>query len=116
MVYEKGMERDMILEAINNYDVYNTATKSVLKSLVTIYSEQEKVSKISINALADLSKLSKQGVYNALKYIEKDNTVERFKKSGERVTYFKLNQTKLSEICEYHNKLEISKSILSKEK
>lgn len=108
------MERNMILEAINNYDVYNNATKAVLKSLVTIYSEPEQVSKISIKALADLSKLSKQGVYNALKYIERDNTVERFKKSGERVTYFKLNQDKLSDICEYHKKLHSSKLILSK--
>ena len=110
------MKRDIILEAIDSYDVYNDSTKSVLKSLVTIYSEQDKASIISIKALAVLSNLSKQGVYNALKYIEKDNTVERFKKSGERVTYFKLSKMKLSKICEYHDKLESSRNILSKEK
>ena len=103
----------MVLDAINSYDVYNPSTKSVLKSLITIYSPEENYSKISINALADLSKLSKQGVYNALKYIERDGVVERFKKSGERVTYFKINQSKVSEICEYHEKLQKSQRILA---
>ncbi|NQV77821.1 MAG: hypothetical protein HQ490_05635 [Lutibacter sp.] len=106
-------DKNMILKAIDSYDVYNTASKSVLKTLVAITPMENNVIKISIKALGEMSHLSRQGVYNALKYIERDNVVERFKKSGERVVYFKLNENKITEICEYYNNLQNTKNILS---
>jgi DNA-binding transcriptional regulator GbsR (MarR family) len=105
-------EKDMILKAIDAYDVYNTASKSVLKTLVASPYMEDNVVKISINALAELSKLSRQGVYNALKYIERDNIVERFKKSGERVVYFKVNKNKIAEISQYYSNLQKTKKAL----
>ena len=103
----------MILKAIDSYDVYNTASKSVLKTLVAMPPIENNIIKISINALAEISHLSRQGVYNALKYIERDKVVERFKKSGERVVYFKINENKINEICQYYNNLQNTKEILS---
>jgi hypothetical protein len=106
-------DNDMILKAIDSYDVYNTASKSVLKTLVAMPPIENNIIKISINALAEISHLSRQGVYNALKYIERDKVVERFKKSGERVVYFKINENKINEICQYYNNLQNTKEILS---
>ena len=106
-------DNDMILKAIDSYDVYNTASKSVLKTLVAMPPIENNIIKLSINALAEISHLSRQGVYNALKYIERDKVVERFKKSGERVVYFKINENKINEICQYYNNLQNTKEILS---
>jgi len=106
-------DNDMLLKAIDSYDVYNTASKSVLKTLVAMPPIENNIIKISINALAEISHLSRQGVYNALKYIERDKVVERFKKSGERVVYFKINENKINEICQYYNNLQNTKKILS---
>jgi len=106
-------DNDMILKAIDSYDVYNTASKAVLKTLVAMPPIENNIIKISINALAEISHLSRQGVYNALKYIERDKVVERFKKSGERVVYFKINENKLNEIYQYYNNLQNTKKILS---
>jgi Fe2+ or Zn2+ uptake regulation protein len=106
-------DNDMILKAIDSYDVYNTASKSVLKTLVAMTPIENNIIKISINALAEISHLSRQGVYNALKYIERDKVIERFKKSGERVVYFKINENKINEICQYYNNLQNTKEILS---
>ena len=102
----------MLLQAIDNYDVYNTSTRDVLKAIIASYSQEDGYTKISINHLSDLSKVSKQGVYNALKYIERDKVVERYKKSGDRATYFKVDQDKISKIYQYYNKLISSKKAI----
>ena len=87
--------KNLILKAIDSYDVYNMASKTVLKTLIASPSIDDSTIKISIKALAEMSHLSIQGVYNALRYIERDKVVERFKKSGERVVYFKIKKKKI---------------------
>ena len=105
--------KNLILKAIDSYDVYNMASKTVLKTLIASPSIDDSTIKISIKALAEMSHLSIQGVYNALRYIERDKVVERFKKSGERVVFFKINKNKISNICQYYNDLQETKKILS---
>jgi len=105
--------KNLILKAIDSYDVYNMASKTVLKTLIASPSIDDSTIKISIKALAEMSHLSIQGVYNALRYIERDKVVERFKKSGERVVYFRINKNKISKICQYYNDLQETKKILS---
>ncbi len=105
--------KNLILKAIDSYDVYNMASKTVLKTLIASPSIDDSTIKISIKALAEMSHLSIQGVYNALRYIERDKVVERFKKSGERVVFFKKKKNKISKICQYYNDLQETKKILS---
>ena len=104
-------DKEKILQAIETYDTYNKSTKLVLKTLVAV-ATHDNIVNISIKALADLSQVSRQGVYNALRYIERDRVATRFKSSCDGTTVFTLNLDSIANIVEYHENLQLARQIL----
>jgi CTP-dependent riboflavin kinase len=103
--------KELLLEAIDNYDVYRLPGKNILKALVAA-SKKDNTVHISIKSLSELSKVSRQGVYNTLRYLEADKIIERNK--DHKLTVFILNVTELEKIVDYYNTLKAAKTILKK--
>jgi CTP-dependent riboflavin kinase len=105
--------KEVILEAIDNYDVYSAPGRAILKTLVAA-SDENNIAHLSMKSLEELSKVSKQGIYNCMRYLERDNLIERSKITGHRLSIFKLNSIKLEDIVQYYKNLQQTKSILKK--
>lgn len=106
-------DKEIIIEAIESYDIYKPQGKAVLKTLVAA-SKEDNIARLSVKNLIELSKVSKQGIYNTMRYLENDKLVERQKVSGHRLGIFKLNKEKLLEIVDYYQNLQNTKNILKK--
>jgi|GEM_PF-2575126 Fe2+ or Zn2+ uptake regulation protein len=105
--------KEEILKAIEYYDVYTPQGRSVLKTIIAAAGEDYSA-KLTINSLSELSKVSRQGIYNCMRYIEKDKFLETKKTSGRKITVFELNPSKLNEVLEYYNTLKATKNSLEK--
>lgn len=106
-------DKELLLEAIDNYDVLTPQGRDILRTLV-IAAKDDNTVNITIKNLYELSKVSKQGAYNTLQNLEKSQFIERVKVIGNRISLFKLNATKLEEVIEYYKTIKHTKNILRK--
>ena len=104
-------DRQILLDAINNYDLYNNTEKSVLKTLIDI--SINNVAIVSVKKLTVLSKVSIPMVYKALATLEKDMVVKRVIHGTSKKSSFTINENKLYEITK-HFKLHLEKNIYLK--
>jgi len=105
--------KETILEAIEHYDVYSLPGRAILKTLVAA-ADDTGTAYLSMKSLADLSKVSKQGVYNCMRFLERDHFIERSKNSTHRINIFKLDLKKVEDIVNYYSNLQNTRSILKK--
>jgi len=103
--------RELLLKAIDHYEVYISQGRAVLKALVAV-ADENNIATISITDLSKLSKVSRQGIYNTMLYLVKDKLIE--KRPSSRLTTFVLNPEELEKIIKYHEKLMQAKSFLKK--
>lgn len=105
--------KELLLEAIDNYDVYKPQGRAILKTLI-IAAREDFTVHLSIKNLYELSKVSKQGAYNTLKYLENDKIINKIKIAGNRISLFSINQEKLQEIINYYQTVRRTKNTLRK--
>ena len=69
---------------------------------------------MTIKNLIELSKVSKQGAYNAVATLENSKILEKIKEKGKRLNFFKLNQLELDRIVDQYQTLKNTKILLRK--
>lgn len=104
-------QKSELLKAIECYDVYSSQGRSVLKTIIAAAGEDYSA-KLTIASICDISKVSRQGVYNCLRYIIKDKFLEVEKTSGRKISLFKLNPNKLEEVINYYKTISSVKNNL----
>ena len=104
-------QKPELLKAIECYDVYSAQGRNVLKTIIAAAGE-DYTAKLTIASICDISKVSRQGVYNCLRYIVKDNFLEVEKTSGRKISLFKLNPNKLEEVINYYKTINSVKKSL----
>ena len=105
-------DKELMLEAIDYYEIYQPQGRAVLKALVAVANDNN-VAIISIKDLSSISKVSRQGVYNTLIYLAKDNVMQRTCKTR-RLSEFSLNTEQLEKIIDYYQSLIKAKRLLKK--
>lgn len=106
-------DKELLIKAIDHYDLVQPPTKAILKTLVAAANE-DNTACLSISALAKLSKISRQGSYNIIYSLEEEGILTRAKKHRNRLSMFTLNQEKLDELVSYYNTLTSTKNILQR--
>jgi CTP-dependent riboflavin kinase len=106
-------DKELLLEAIDNYDVYSPQARALLKTMV-IAAREDNTIQISVKNLYELSKISKQGAYNALRSLGHYGMIEKIRIPGQRLSFFKLSAEKLSGILNYYHSLKETKAHLRK--
>jgi Mn-dependent DtxR family transcriptional regulator len=104
--------RDLLLKAIEEYDIYRPQGRDILKVLVLV--AEGELATITVSKLIELSGVSRQGTYNTLKYLENDKVIEHIKAPGLKLNSFRLNTTKLNSIVKYYQQTVQAKTALSK--
>jgi len=95
--------KELLLEAIDHYDVYSLTQRETLKALVNI--SIDSVVTVSPTALGKLTKIRRGIIYHNLKIFEKDKFIAKVTKTTKRATVFKLSGSKLDYLVKlYENK------------
>lgn len=102
-------DKDLLLKAIDEYDIYRPQGRSILKVLVLV--AEGDVATITVSKLIEFSKVSRQGTYNTLKYLENDKVIEHIKAPGIKLNSFRLNVTKLNNIVKYYQQSIQAKNV-----
>lgn len=101
----------LVLNAINNYDLYTNTEKIVLKTLIDI--SVDNIAVISVKKLTLLSQVSRPMVYKALSTLEKDGVIERVIHGTSKKSSFTIKQNELYRIIK-HYKSYLEKNIYLK--
>ena len=102
-------DKELLLEAIDNYDVYTPSVATVLKILIELSVDDVVI--ISVLKLSKLTKISRPVVYKALETFEETGIIERIKKPQHKTSCFYLKANKLKHIIEHYKR---QKNILNK--
>lgn len=101
-VIERFMDnKDLLMEAIDHYELYTPSERAVLKTLVKLCVDD--IAIITVLNLSEISHVSRPIVYNALKSMEEDRVIERTKRYKGRLSCFTVKQNKLNDIIKHHN-------------
>ena len=104
-------DKDDLLRAAEYYDVYTVQGRAILKTIIAA-AGQDGSAKLTISTLSKLSQVSRQGVYNCMRYLIKDQFIEVIKTSGRKISLFRLNPEKLQEMKEYYDTFHVAKITL----
>jgi len=103
----RGMDnKEQLIEAIDNYDLYTPHERTVLKTLLLISIDD--VAIISILRLSKVSKVSRPVVYKALAAFIKHGLIEEIKDIRKVSNTFKIKRNKLQEIVDHYTAQKIN--------
>jgi len=88
--------KGIVLEAIDNYSLFNKNQKNILKALVNLSIDGEVIT--SIADLSQITNLVRATISSALSFLEKNEIIEVIRSRGIVFTGCKINQQKLNEI------------------
>ena len=94
--------KDLVIAAINDYDVYNKSQKKLLTAFISIYTDGKVA--ISISSLSKLVQFTRAMVYKSLEDLIKDKAIRKENLSQARVNNFIVNEDKLKEIVDLYLK------------
>lgn len=102
-VTEKYMnDNDLLMKAIDSYELYTSSEKAVLKTLIKLSSSDD-MAIISVLNLSNISNVSRPIVYKALNILEEHKVIERVNRYKGRLSCFTVKQNKLNEIIKHYN-------------
>lgn len=99
-------DKELLMEAIDNYDLYTPHERKVLKTLLLISIDDVAIT--SILKLSKLSRVSRPVVYKALAVFKKHELLEEIKDERNISNAFKLKKNKLEEIQRHYEIQKIS--------
>ena len=100
--------RDLLLEAIDNYDLYSKKQQSILKALVQVAINN--VAEISTKSLGELLEISYQNTFIILRRLVSDGFIEKVKAPDQKYSSYRLIDEKLNYLIKlYYNKQSLSK-------
>ena len=88
--------QDLLMEAIDNYDMYTLSEKIVLKTLIELAIKDVVI--ISVLKLSQMTKVSRPIVYKALELFEENKLIKRIKKPKSKVSHFNINSIMFDDI------------------
>jgi transposase len=97
-------DKELLLEAITNYDLYSSSYKKVLITLITV--SIDNVAALSVKSIHKATHIAQNTIYIILRALENDGIITRRSKIGTRNAY-KINQTKLDEILEIYQRKQL---------
>jgi DNA-damage-inducible protein D len=97
---ETMKDKELLMKAIDNYDLYTPHERKVLKTLLLISIDDVAIT--SILKLSKLSKVSRPVVYKALAAFIKHELIEEIKDARNILNAFKLKRNKLEEIQKHY--------------
>jgi hypothetical protein len=100
----KDKDKELLLEAIDNYDAYTLKQREILKILVGI--SVNDVAVITPRKLTGLLKTTRATIYYGLARLKKDGVIISKDENKERFNTFRLNNTKLEDIITSYKKME----------
>ncbi|CAB4124149.1 MarR-type HTH domain containing protein [uncultured Caudovirales phage] len=93
-------DKELLLKAIDDYDLLTQSGKIVLKSLIKLAIDDVVI--INIKELSKLSKVSRPAVYSSLKILEDSGFIERQTSPGSRLSSFLLKPQRFNTIINYY--------------
>ena len=101
--------KKLLLEAIDNYSLFNKNQKKVLQALLNLSIDGEVIA--SIKDLLDITKLTRATISSALSFLEAQEFIEIPSLRGVVFTSCKIKQSKLTEIVtSYQTKIKLINS------
>lgn len=102
------MNLQLAVAAIEDYDVYTIAQRTILKVLVS--TSINGVANVSAKYLQDIAKVAKPTVYLILSRLEKDGYISRIRAESSRQNSYRINEQNIEYIIQlYNSKKSISK-------
>lgn len=101
---ETNNELELLIKAIDNYDLYIGSEKEILKTMLKIATDN--IAIINANSLIQITGYSKPVIYKVIKKLERDKIIVNTNSKSEPKSRFKINQDKLDEIINAFNKKE----------
>ena len=93
-----------ILEAINNYEIFTIKQRTVLKTLASI--EIDEIATITIPTLSRVTGISSAAVYRAIKVFSNEGYIKVIDDNSRKVCKFRINSTKMNEIIKVHEMMK----------
>ena len=88
--------KELLLEAIDNYNLYTRGQRALLKTLINI--NIDNIATANVSELSELSGMTKPLIYNSLGFLEREEIIEKIKGPNRGIAMFKLKPAKLEEI------------------
>ena len=98
-------DRELLLEAIDSYDIYTNAQRAILKVLVNVGIDN--IAAITPLNLHKTTKITKPVIYKALKQFEKDEIIQSLNTDAKKLGMFRISSTKLNLIKEIYLKTKL---------
>lgn len=96
------MKTNIILEAIDNYDIYSKNQRKILKTLVAV--SLDNLACISVNAISEATNIASNSIYVALRKLENNKCIDRERGSGQKTNIYRINPEKIKEIVTIYDK------------
>lgn len=97
------MDKTLLLRAIDDFEPYTKAQRSILRILVGL--SVEDIANVGCSYLMKNACLSRPSIYLNLKKFEKEGFITRIKRTGSKQNSYKLNLERLDYILQlYQNK------------
>lgn len=93
-------DKELLMEAIDNYDLLTSNGRLLLKSLLKIAVDD--IAIISIKELSKLIKISRPTIYSSLKVLENNKFIERQVTVGSRLSSFILKPQRFNVIINHY--------------
>lgn len=93
-------DKELLIEAIENYDLFTLHEKTILKLLIELSIDNKVV--CSIIKLKEISQISRPTIYRALQMFEDYSLIDIEKNPNRKISTFILKDHKLKEIISHH--------------
>lgn len=94
-------DKELLIEAVDNYNILPSATKTVLKTLIKLAKGDNTVED-NILDLSTFSKVSRPSVYTSLKTLEIGGFIHRQHEKGSRFNAIILYPQRLNDIIDHY--------------
>ena len=96
------MQKDMIIKAIDDYDMYSNNQKKVLKTLVAV--SLDNLACVSVSSISEATKIAANSIYVTLRKLENNKCITRERPSGQKTNAYRINMDKINEILNIYKK------------
>ena len=93
--------KELLLAAIEDYDLYSMSQRQLLKILITI--EIDNIASVKTQYLMSALNLSKAAIYKIIKQLEGNQLIKRVRLKGTQHDSFQINKASLIHIVRLYN-------------
>ena len=98
--FEKTIDKQLLIEAICDYDYYTETQRKILRTIVQ--TSLEGICKVSISFISQKLGVSRTAVYKALKRFVQEGDIDFKEESNSRIRLIKINLESMKNIISIH--------------